>query len=319
MANATATDAQSGDDSRPEQGDPRSLWGAHLFVPANRAGFLTRLPIVRARNLIIDLEYATKLPFKTDGRYLARGAIGYLRSVRPDFFITIRCNVPATGALMEEDLRIIVAARPDAIRVPSVNHPDEIKRIDALLGELERAHGLAEGSIDLHPMIETPAGLRHAHGIATASPRNRSLCLGGEDWAHNLGLARTRSGKELEYVKASLVGIACEHGLLPIDSVYNWLDDLDGLRADTELSATLGFRARATTNPRQVAVIEEAYQPAADNVKWAMGLLASLETVEIAGERHFVSNGIITDPLAVQQARALIRFVEREGSRARAR
>jgi citrate lyase subunit beta/citryl-CoA lyase len=106
---------------------------------------------------------------------------------------------------------------------------------------------------------------------------------------------------------------------LPIDSVYNWLDDLDGLRADTELSATLGFRARATTNPRQVAVIEEAYQPAADNVKWAMALLASLETVEIGGVPQYVSNGIITDPLAVHQARALIRFVEKEGSRAAAR
>jgi citrate lyase subunit beta / citryl-CoA lyase len=308
MVNPPANDSQSA--GAPQSDDQHRMWGAHLFVPANRAGFLTRLPIVRARNLIVDLEYATRLPFKTDGRYLARHAIGYLRQVRPDFFITIRVNVPATGPLLEADLRIVAPAAPDAIRVPSVNHPDEIKRIDEQLGAIERAHGLPEGKIVLHPMIETPAGLRHGAAIATASPRNRSLCLGGEDWAHNLGLARTRSGKELEYVKASLVGLACEHGLLPIDSVYNWLDDLDGLRADSELSATLGFRARATTNPRQVAIIEAAYQPAADNVKWAMALLASLETVEIGGTTQYVSSGIITDPLAVQQARALVGFVK---------
>jgi hypothetical protein len=49
-----------------------------------------------------------------------------------------------------------------------------------------------------------------------------------------------------------------------------------------------------------------------------MGLLAALETVEIGGAPQYVCNGIITDPLAVHQARALIRFVE-EGSRAAAR
>jgi citrate lyase subunit beta/citryl-CoA lyase len=281
-----------------------------MFVPANRAGFLTRLPVLKVRNIIIDLEYATRLPFKFEGRYLCKHAIAYLRDVRPDLFIAVRVNIPAVPRMQEEDLRIVVAARPDAIRIPSVNRAEEVVRVDELLSRFEAEQGIPEGTIKLHPMIETPAGLRNGAAIAAASKRNQALCLGGEDWAHNLGLARSRPGRELEYVKASIVSLAGEHQLVPVDSVYNWLDDLDGLRAETELSSTLGFRARATTNPRQLATITEIYAPPEDKIRWASRLLDSLTTVDVSGSPQYVCDGIITDPLAVHQAREVLRFVQ---------
>lgn len=288
----------------------RNLWGAHLFVPANRAGFLTKLPVIRVRNLIIDLEYATRVKSKTDGRHLCQYAIGYLRSVRPDFNITVRTNLTKTGGLFEDDLRVVLETRPDALRIPSVNTPDEIERTDELVTKLEAQYGLPEGGVRLHPMIETPTGLRNGVAIARASRRNEALCLGGEDWAHNCGLTRTRAGKELEYVKAALVAIAAEESLFPIDSVYNWLDDPDGLVADTENSKLLGFHSRATINPRQVDTLNLIYRPAETDRRWAKTLLDGLTQMDICGTPQLVAGGVITDPLAVHQARTILSYRE---------
>ena len=300
MATANAT----ADASAP------NLWGPHLFVPANRAGFLTKLPVLNVRNLIIDLEYATKVKAKTDGRHLCRHAIGYLRAVRPDLHVTVRTNLTKTCGLFEDDLGVVLRARPDALRIPSVNTPDEIEGADELVTKLEAEYGLPEGRVRFHPMIETPTGLRNAVAIARASRRNQALALGGEDWAHNCGLTRTRAGQELEYVKASLVAAAAEEMLFPIDSVYNWLDDLDGLAADTERSKLLGFHARATINPRQLDVIQRIYRPAETDVRWAKSLLDGLTWMDICGTPQHVVNGVITDPLAVHQARTILSYRE---------
>ncbi len=287
-----------------------NLWGPHLFVPANRAGFLTRLPVLHVRNLIVDLEYATRVKSKTDGRHLCRHAIGYLRGVRSDLNVTVRTNLTKTGGLFEDDLRVVLRSRPDALRLPSINAPDEIELADELVTKLEAEYRLPEGGVRFHPMIETPAGLRNASAIARASRRNAALALGGEDWAHNCGLTRTRAGKELEYVKASLVAAAAEGALFPIDSVYNWLDDLDGLAADTEHSQLLGFHARATINPRQLETIHRLYRPAEAEVRAAKALLDGLSRMDICGTTQHVANGVITDPLAVHQARVTLSYHE---------
>lgn len=279
------------------------FWGPHLFVPANRAGFLTRLPLLPVGAVILDLEYATRWPHKHEARYLAAEAITYLRELVPGLSISVRVNMPAAADLALRDLDVVVAAQPDAIRVPSVDEPDALRRIDEHLGALERAAGLEEGSIALHPMIESPRGLARAFEIAAASPRNAALCLGGEDWAHNVGARRTQAGRELDYVRAALVAAAAEHRLVAIDTVYNWLDDLDGLERDCEHSRSLGFRGRATVNPRQLSTIEQAYRPDPQVVDEAHAMLDALQLTERDGAVIHLVNGVITDPRALFQAR----------------
>lgn len=281
----------------------RRLWGAHLFVPANRAGFLTRLPLLGARSVILDLEYATHLDRKVEARYLAAEAIAYLRALRPDLAITLRINAPAAGRLAERDLEVVAPAGPDAIRVPAVEDAAALRRIDRQLRTIEGRIGAAEGSIALHPMIESPRGLRRVASIAGASARNEALCLGGEDWAQSVGAIRTRAGHELDHVRAALVAAAAEHGLVAVDSVYNWLDDPEGLAADCRRSAALGFRGRATIHPGQLAIIEAAYRPTPARLEAAQRLLDGLVAVDLDGVRVPVSGGVLRDPAAVFQAR----------------
>jgi citrate lyase subunit beta/citryl-CoA lyase len=111
-------------------------------------------------------------------------------------------------------------------------------------------------------------------------------------------------------VKATLVAAAAEEMLFPVDSVYNWLEDLEGLAADTERSKLLGFHARATINPRQLDVIHRIYRPAETDVRWAKALVDGLAEMDICGTPQHVVNGVITDPLAVHQARTILSYRE---------
>lgn len=282
---------------------PTSLWGAHLFVPANNAGFLNRLPLLPARHVILDLEYATRMKFKDEARHLCRFAVEHLRAFEPAPRVVIRVNVPAAFELLAQDLRAVLPARPEGIRVPSVNEPSELEQVASLLDRLEDELELPRGKVRLHPMIESPRGYRLAAAIAGASERTEALCLGGEDWAHNLGLTRTRAGGELDHVRAGVVAAAAEHRLPAIDSVFNWLDDAAALEEDCKRSLMHGFCARATINPRQLATIDRLYRPSPENLAWATKLLSQLTEKQVGGQRHYVVDGVLTDPLAVAQAR----------------
>lgn len=287
----------------------KSLWGAHLFVPANNAGFLTRLPLLDIKNIIIDLEYSTKIPYKIDGRYLCKNAVSYLRKVRPDISICVRVNLFKTGALFKEDVITVAKSLPDAIRIPSVSCAEEVMLADALISSVEEDLGVLRGTIKLHPMIETPLGLRNAAEIVSASSRVEALCLGGEDWAYNCGLERTKAGEELDYVKYELVSIASQYSVVPVDSVFLWLEDCTGLEQDSLRSFGIGMKARATTNPRQIAKINGVYRPSETKISWAKNMLEALEEVDVHGTKQFVCNGVISDPLAIFQAKQILQHV----------
>jgi citrate lyase beta subunit len=152
-------------------------------------------------------------------------------------------------------------------------------------------------------MLENPRGLANASAIAAASARNEALCLGGEDWAQNSGLTRTRASRELDSVRTAVITTAVEHGLVPIDSVYPWLDDLEGLAEDCRFSRGIGFRGRASTNPRQLAVIQSIYRPDDESLSKARRVLDQLATLEVDGASIYLVDGVITDPAAVFQAR----------------
>lgn len=288
-------------------------WGPHLFTPANNAGFLTNLPLLGVENAIIDIEYATRLGVKHDGRKLAAGAIGYVRQLlgSTSMSVTVRVNMPRCFSVLRADFTAIVPARPDSIRVPAVESAEQIRAIDELLADLEARHDIRE-PIALHPMIENPEGLAHIDAIASASPRIAALAFGGEDWAHNCGCQRTARGLELDRPRQIIVAAAARAGVAAVDTVYNWLDDEPGFREDCLRSRQLGFHGRATINPRQLPIIREIYRPSEAQLTWARRLLADLHAQQFERTQQFdngqawVSNGVILDPLAIANARMLL-------------
>ncbi len=289
-----------------------SLWGAHLYMPANNAGFIDSIPLTNAHNIVLDLEYATKYSQKTDARYLCKHAVRYIHEMRPDLNVAVRVNGPEFAYLCEQDIKEIASAQPDAIRVPAVNQASEVVHIDQHITQIEEALGFSYNSIKLHLMIESPQGLSHIREIAAASQRTTALCLGAEDWAHNLVQERKKPGKELEFIRNNIVAASAEFGLFPMDSVYPWHDDIDGLKADSLASRNLGMCARAVPNPKLVSIVDEIFKPSDDLIQWSHGILDNLQQVHLGEAETYVANDKIVEPLTLMQAERVAQYYRDE-------
>ena len=85
-----------------------------------------------------------------------------------------------------------------------------------------------------------------------------------------------------------------------IDSPFFDLGDEAGLRASAAAAAELGFSAKAAIHPQQVAVINAAFAPSAEEINWAHAALAVAE-----GGAGLV-DGVMVDAAAARRARRIL-------------
>jgi citrate lyase subunit beta / citryl-CoA lyase len=85
--------------------------------------------------------------------------------------------------------------------------------------------------------------------------------------------------------------------------VHLEIGDTDGLRAEAEDAAALGFAATACIHPAQVDIVRAAYRPDADALEWARAVVAA--AADEPGV--FAFRGSMVDAPLLRQAAALIR------------
>ena len=140
-----------------------SVYRTFLFAPGNHARRVEKALSLDADAVILDLEDAVAIAEKPATRKLvvdalqrSRTGLGY-----------IRVNAISTE-FCHGDIDAVVARGVDGIVLPKVEAAHELKTIDWLVGELERARGLPRGGIDIIPIIETARGMQAAYEIAAA-------------------------------------------------------------------------------------------------------------------------------------------------------
>src|SRR5207249_448415 len=116
----------------------------------------------------------------------------------------VRINPLQSGGL--EDLMGVLAARPQIIMMAKVALP-------------EQATG---GAVELVPNVESAEGLLRAYQIAKASKRVSALLVASEDMVADLGTRRSRSGRELAYVRARFLVECRAAGVEAIDCPYTF-------------------------------------------------------------------------------------------------
>src|SRR5690242_14247411 len=125
-----------------------------LFAPGNHPRKLEKVFSLGADAVILDLEDAVATAEKPGTRQTVVGALqrrrGCLGYVRVNAMSTEFCY---------GDLQAVVRPGLDGIILPKIESAWQLKAVDWLLGELERANGLEVGNIDLMPIIETGAGM----------------------------------------------------------------------------------------------------------------------------------------------------------------
>jgi citrate lyase subunit beta/citryl-CoA lyase len=157
------------------------------------------------------------------------------------------------------------------------------------------------------PILESALGIEQAFAIATASGRVAAITIGLEDHAADLGVPRSPDGEESAWARARLVNAARAAGVQPIDSVYGWIDDLDGLRAWCERSRRLGFQGMGCLHPRQIDVIHEGFRPSREAIAKAKRIVAAYEKAQAEGLGVVSIGSKMIDPPVVKQALRIVR------------
>ena len=260
--------------------------------------------------IVYDMEDSVPLSEKDTARLLIYNTVRYHRPANK--YVIIRVN-GIYSEYLEEDLEAAVRARPDAIRIPKVEYKEEAVRICNRITEIEKEAGLEVGKIEVWCNIESYLGMINAYEIATADPRIVALALGAEDFTASMKSTRTKAGLEIFYARNAIL-TACRHaGIEAIDAVFSDINDIEGLKEDTQLTKNLGFDGKTCVHPRQIDVVNSFFTPRAKEIKYALRVLEAVEEGARLGKGAVTLDGGMIDKPMELRARTTLAQAEAAG------
>jgi citrate lyase subunit beta/citryl-CoA lyase len=265
-----------------------------LYLPASNQKALAKARTLPADVVILDLEDAVAPDLKPEARQTAVAAVAEGGFGRRE--LVVRANALGTpwGA---EDLAAISAAGPDAVLVPKVSSPEEVRAYDAALAA-------APPRTRLWIMIETCACLPLLHQIAAcaADTRLAGFVLGTNDLAKEMQARPGPARTPFLPILTMAVAAARSHGLVVLDGVCNEFRDLDLFRAEAEQGLEFGFDGKTLIHPDQIAPCNGVFSPGAEEIAWAQAVAAAFDLPENAGKGAIKVDGKMVELLHLDQA-----------------
>jgi citrate lyase subunit beta/citryl-CoA lyase len=269
-----------------------------LYVPGSNARALEKARSLPADALILDLEDAVAPAAKEQARgqvVAALGAGGFGRRER-----VVRVNAADTpwGAA---DLAALAGAGIDAVCLPKVESPEEVRAAEAALAAAGAPAGVA-----LWVMIETPRGVLSALEIARASPRVACLVAGTSDLVKDLRARHSAGRAEVLPALGLLLLAARAAGLDALDGVHLDLSSAEGFEAACRQGRDLGFDGKTLIHPSQLAAANAIFAPAPEELVHARRVLAAHAEALHEGRGVTVVDGHLVEALHVAAARRLL-------------
>jgi citrate lyase subunit beta/citryl-CoA lyase len=271
-----------------------------LFVPGSRPELFPKALASQADSLSFDLEDAVPEAGKAEARRLVGEALCSPEAAASKKILIVRVNGLATPHF-EADLAAVVGPRLDLLNLPKVEAAADINRAVAALARLEAERGLAR-PIGILANIESPRGLRFAAEIAAADPRVAGLQLGFADLFEPLGIERTDAAA-VHQIQLAVRLAAGEAGIWACDAAYGDIKNPDGYRAEALAAKRLGFIGKTCIHPSQVALANEIFHPADDEIAFARRVVeAAAKTTAGA----FTVDGRMIDAPFLKRAHAIL-------------
>jgi citrate lyase subunit beta / citryl-CoA lyase len=257
-----------------------------LFVPGDSDKKLSKGADSGADALILDLEDSVA----PDRKPVARGMVADYLAARPYQSgpeLWVRMNPLAEGGL--DDLVAVVRAGPAGIMVPKPDGPGDLVRISHILDALERRDWVATPIRLLPVATETARAPFALAAYADAGlARLWGMTWGAEDLSSAIG-ARTNKGPDgswamtYKVVRSMCLLAAKSAGVAAVETLYANFKDEAGLIADCQEAAREGFTGRIAIHPAQVAAINAAFTPSAEEVAHATRVVAAFNAASGIG------------------------------------
>jgi citrate lyase subunit beta/citryl-CoA lyase len=227
-----------------------------LFVPADNEEALREARDSAADVIVFDLEGNVGPEAKDAARAGLRARIEALSEAGRGVYV--RVNNLKSG-LTAIDLDAAICPGLDGLLFPKTERAQQIRELDVLIRERELHGGVRPGTVVLIPQIESAAALLRCEEIVLASTRIGGLSLGGRDFAADLGVPRSRDGRELQYARGVIATCCAAYGLQAIDAAFPNVEDEDGLIAHAEYARSIGFKGKSVIDARQVDAVNRVF------------------------------------------------------------
>ena len=276
-----------------------------LYMPGSNARAMEKARELPADGVILDLEDAVAPDAKAKARELIIAALKQGGFGRRE--VIVRINGLDTP-WWQDDLAV-AAAVPDAILVPKVSGPEQLREVAKHLVGVR-----AEATIGIWAMMETPLAMLNAREIAAAArddgSRLAGFVMGTNDLAKDTR-ARLLPGRApmLPWLM-TCIAAARAYGIDIVDGVYNELGNAEGFAAECRQARDLGFDGKTLIHPQQIVPCNEAFSPAADEVAWARKIIGAFELPENASKGVIQVDGRMVERLHAEMAQRTVAIAD---------
>jgi citrate lyase beta subunit len=165
---------------------------------------------------------------------------------------------------------------------------------------------LAGGEIRLLLQIESALGVVNLKEIAASDQRVDALIFGAEDYASDVGAKRTTKADEVLYARSAVVTYAAAFGLPAIDMLWTDFKDTEGLIRLAQQGAQLGYSGMQIIHPDQIAPVQQAFTPSAEEIAAAKRIVESYEEQLKKGSGAFALDGKMVDMPIIKAAKRVL-------------
>lgn len=282
-----------------------------LFVPGDSERKLAKALGCGADALIVDLEDSVDAANRPAARQQARAFVA--ESSRSELWVRIN---PLTTEDAEQDLQAVMPSAPHGIVLPKPESAADVRKLAALLDDLEQQHSIRLGSTQILPIVtERPAALFKLHEYADDTARLAGLTWGAEDLSAALGASANRDAAghwlpPYELARSLCLFAAAAATVAAIDTVYTDFRDSAGLRKSAAGAHRDGFSGMLAIHPDQVEIINAAFVPSKGEIERAKRIVKLFADNKGAGVLQL--DGEMIDRPHYIQAKRIVDIVRRE-------
>ena len=273
-----------------------------LYMPGSNARAIEKAKSLAADTVILDLEDAVA----PDAKDLARKQV--CDAVKQGGFgkreLVIRVNGLWTQ-WGEDDLTATMAAGPDAVLVPKVSSPDDLKAVE----ERFTGHDI-ERKVAIWAMMETPLAILNAGAIAGAGGRLRCFVMGTNDLIKEFRGQHTPDRQNLSAALGISVAAARAYGLVVIDGVYNDIQNAEGFLDSCKQARAYGFDGKTLIHPSQIGPCNDVFAPSLAEVEAAKKIIAAFDLPENQGKGAIALDGRMVELLHREIAQQTVEMAE---------
>jgi len=257
-----------------------------LMVPGDNQKLLDKIGTLNADIYILNLEDAISQENKIKARDMV---CQQLKKTKIKQIISVRVNSFDNGG--EEDIKVLNAFKPDAIRIPKVQSIDDVKK----------ALTLIDKDIEVHLTIESAKALDNLKYF-NIDKRVTTVFLGILDMFESLKIPQSlikRDNPLVGYILSKFVFDSKLANLEHFSFVYQEYKNLDEFTKWVEFEKSIGISAKTCITPSQVEIANSIFSTSKQEIQKATIIKQLFENNSQNGINGFIHDkyGFIDEPI----------------------